>query len=82
MLRGARSSSRFQAFPAPGALQGWEYLLHLAVLGRRPIKPPLQPLLRLWKGTSIRLWEELVVALGLPGPQQWQPLLRAVHTAQ
>lgn len=23
--------------------QGWEYLLHLSVLGRRPIKPPLQP---------------------------------------
>lgn len=38
---------RLPGFQAPGALQGWEYLLHLAVLGRRPIKPPLQLLLQL-----------------------------------
>lgn len=78
----APQAPRLPGFQAPGALQGWEYLLHLAVLGRRPIKPPLQPLLQLWKGTSACLWEELEVAPGLPGPQQRQPLLRAVYAAQ
>ena len=53
-------------FPAPSARQGWDCLLHLSVLGRRPVKPPLQSPLWLWKGTSATLWEELAVA---PGPR-------------
>ena len=60
LLQGTRGSARSQAFLRRVRARAGT----ICFICQWPVKPPLQPPLRLWKGTSANLWEELAVAPG------------------